>query len=417
MFEKYKNHIASLLRSTERYTNTDMIYLTKGGFALSTNQVIAMLFSFGLSIGFANLVPKEVFGNYQFILSAAAMIGAFSLVGIPAVVNRAAAKGYDGVLEQGFLMRLRWNIGIIAIAGIASLYYFLNTNTTLGFGFIIAGTFLPFLNSFSLYQSFLSGKKFFGTAARYGIAQNTIPALLLLLTIWLTDSPIVIVLVYYAATTTTIGFLYTLTLKRHVRASSEYPDLWYEGKHNTLVNILDIATDQLDKLLVFHFLGAIQLAIYAFALAPIKQLRSHNKILKSLALPKFVQNDISTLKATLPQKLFLYFLVLILLVTLYILAAPLLYKFLFPQYIDAVLYSQVLALTLLFLPITTLQKVFAAHFKKREIYIANLTPPLTNIVLLATLVPFFGIWGVIASLLGTRIMNTVVVIFLFGKLR
>lgn len=417
MFKLLKNKIATLLRFTERYTRTDMLYFTKGGSALATNQIVAMIFSLILSVGFANLVPKNIFGTYQFVLATAAIIGAFSFVGIPAVISRAAAKGYEGALTQGFILRLKWNIGIVFLSGIGALYYFVNENIVLGTSFIIVGIFLPFLTSFSLYQSFLSGKKLFSVASGYGIIQNTIPILIMLTTIWFTNNPIIIVLAYYLATTLTIAALYTLTIRYYVSKPAEkYPDMVYEGKHNTFVNILDIATDQLDKLLVFHFLGAVQLAIYAFALAPIKQLRSHNKILKVLAFPKFVENDISTIKATLPRKLLLYFFALIILTAAYILFAPILYKILFPQYLDAVVYSQALALTLLFLPIKTLQKVFGAHFRKKEFYIANITRSLLTIFLLIGLTPFYGIWGVIIATLATKMLNGILVIHLFRKM-
>lgn len=64
-----KTRIHALLRSSERYFKTDMVYLAKGGSWLFSAQVLSGALSFILAIAFANLVPKEAFGTYKYVLS------------------------------------------------------------------------------------------------------------------------------------------------------------------------------------------------------------------------------------------------------------------------------------------------------------------------------------------------------------
>jgi short subunit fatty acids transporter len=68
-----KSKLISLLRKSEKYTKTDMVYLLKGGFWLNLNNVISSGLSFVLSILFAKYVSKEAYGSYQFLISFASI--------------------------------------------------------------------------------------------------------------------------------------------------------------------------------------------------------------------------------------------------------------------------------------------------------------------------------------------------------
>ena len=60
-----KQRIYKGLKWSQKYTQTDMVYLAKGGFWLGMGQIITGLASFLLTLAFANLVPKETFGTYK----------------------------------------------------------------------------------------------------------------------------------------------------------------------------------------------------------------------------------------------------------------------------------------------------------------------------------------------------------------
>ena len=87
-----------------------MVYLAKGGFWLALGKGFAMLSGLILTIGFANLIPKEVYRNSTFVLSLAGIIGAFTLTGMDTAVAQAVARGYEGVLKTGFWIKLKWSI-------------------------------------------------------------------------------------------------------------------------------------------------------------------------------------------------------------------------------------------------------------------------------------------------------------------
>ena len=80
--EKIKIKAYNLLRWSEKWTKTDMIYLARGGFWLTLGQVISSLSAFLLAIAFANLLPKETYGEYKYILSIASILAIPTLTGM-----------------------------------------------------------------------------------------------------------------------------------------------------------------------------------------------------------------------------------------------------------------------------------------------------------------------------------------------
>ena len=89
MIRATKERLISLLRQSEPYMKTDMVYLASGGFWLTIAMAVSMLGGFGLALAFGNLVPKEVFGNYKFVFSLAGLFGTVALTSIGTAVTRA----------------------------------------------------------------------------------------------------------------------------------------------------------------------------------------------------------------------------------------------------------------------------------------------------------------------------------------
>jgi len=403
------------LRWGEKYTKTDNIYLTKGGFWLTLGHGVAVLAGLVLTIGFANLLSKESFGTYKFILSLAGILSSFSLTGLSSVITRSVARGFEGSLKIGFLANLKWSF-VVFVGGFAgALYYFLNDNLIVSLSILIAGSLSPFMASASLYGSFLEGKKDFRRQTFYGMGRNIFPAASILTTIFFTDSPLLIILVYFVSNTLVTLLLYYRILKVYKPSEESESTTISYGKHLSLMNVISTISNQIDKVLVFHFLGAAPLAIYTFAIAPVDQLQAGKKFVRILALPKLSSRTAEELKISIPQKAKVFFLFSALVSVTYILLAPLFYKFIFPQYIGSVFFSQIYALVLLFSPAMLFVETLVAHQKKKELYIINTGAPVLRIILYVILLPLYGIMGLILALVFVKLLSTTLTIFLFKK--
>ncbi|MEX0910001.1 MAG: oligosaccharide flippase family protein [Candidatus Paceibacterota bacterium] len=401
----------------DKKLKTDTSYLLSGGLWLGINRSAAVISGIALSIAFANLLPKDVFGTYQFILSLASICGAFTFTGMRIVVKRAAARGNENALAEGFRTHLKWSIGIALTAFAGALYYFVNENNTLAVSLLIVGSLAPFRESFRLYSSFLSGRGEFKKLVTLGFFRKILPTASLLLVLLVTDNPVLLVLTYFVSNTIAVGSIY-LKVRRayHGDEPLEKTALQY-GKHISAIQILGMIAGNIDKILVFHYLGAAQLAIYAFALLLPRHLRSFHQILNPLVFRKVSTMSIPALKRAMPHKAKLVFIGSIIIASAYIVTAPFIYGLLFPQYTDAVLFSQVLALGILFSPAALYKPVFGAHLKTRQSYAMQTIVPMIRITSFALLIPFFGLWGAIAALLVTQAVNFFLSFFLFRRLK
>lgn len=403
---KMKNLAHHWLRWSEKYLKTDTIYLVRSGFWLSLGYGFAMFSGFFVSLAFANLFPKESFGTYKFIISAAGIVGVFSLTQMGTAVTQAVARGFGNALRQGFRANLKWSVGILLAGIILGLYYYLNKNFVLAFSFLLMGVLAPISSSARLYSSYLQGKKDFKKSSFYGTINNIVPAAALILALLLTKNLLVIMVVYFVFGAFVPLLLYRATIKAYREENKiEDPELTSYSGHLSAMETISSIANYLDKILIFHYLGAAPLAIYAFAIAPVEQLQGGKKILATLVLPKISGRSFEELQQTTPRKTLLLTLYALALAGVYILLAPYFYKFLFPQYLDSVLYSQIYSLTLLAISGTLFNETLVAHKKKQELYLYRTIVPIFKILLFFLLLPIFGLMGLIVTHVVTRLFS------------
>ena len=393
-----RNKVSQALRKSESFFRTDMIYLAKSGSWLSIGHVIAMVAGFLTSLAFANLFPKESFGNYKFILSVVGILGAFSLTGMSTAITQAVSRGFGGALRQGFRINLKWGTGML-LGGLAlSIYYYINDNSLLSFSFLLAGIVSPITLSAGFYGAYLLGKKDFRRSSFYGMVNNIAPALALILTLFLTQNILIIIVVYFISGAIVSLLLYRKTTQSYKQGNQERdPELTSYGGHLSAMEVIGQITRHLDKILIFHYLGAAPLAIYAFAIAPVEQLQGGKKILSTLITPKVSGRPFEELQRSTPRKALLLTAYALLLALVYTLSAPYLYKLFFPQYLDSVFYSQIYSLTLLAVAGTIFNETLIAHKKTKELYVHRTIIPIVQIILFFILLPIFGLMGLIIT--------------------
>jgi O-antigen/teichoic acid export membrane protein len=188
------------------------------------------------------------------------------------------------------------------------------------------------------------------------------------------------------------------------------------GKHLTAMNVLSIVASQIDDILVFQWLGAAPAAIYAFAITPISKMQDFIMgNVTSLAAPKVGEKSEMDLKKIIPKKVLRLTLLILPIVIIYILLAPFVFKYLLPKYAPAIIYTQVLSLTMLFQSKSLFSLALTAKAKKKELYIANTVMPAIKIALFLGLLPFFGIWGMVFSIVFSEALGWIIFAILFKK--
>jgi len=415
MIRHLRNKLYTLLRWSEKYTKTDMVYLTHGGFWLSFNKVVGMATSLALSIAFANLLSKESYGAYKYIISFVGILGVTTLTGMNTALSRSVSLGFEGSLRKVVKIKFLWGLlGMVGGILIAS-YYFYRGNALLGFGFLVIAILEPLIDSLIVYGAYLQGKKLFKISAILNSITQTTTVGMIIVSLALFKNVPLIILASLGTNFIVQGTLSLYVFKRYPPNSATDIKTISYGKHLSLLNLFTTLADSLDKILLWHLIGPVELAIYSFALAPITQGKAFLQSLTTLAFPKFAQQKPEILRQTLVPKIVRLIAILLVLVIAYMLLAPYLYHILFPAYLDAVPFTRYYALYILLFPLSLVGASFVAQGKHHYLYILRIATPAVKIGLLILLIPMYGIYGAISALLLATIFNSSVALYLFKK--
>lgn len=161
MFRKMIGKTENLLRKSEKYTKTDMVYAAKGGFWLFLGQIVAFLGSIALLTAFANLVSPEVYGQYKFMISGMGIVGSFFMTGLNNAVTQSVSRGYLRSLVDAFKIHLSFAFIPILISLGVSFYYYTKGESLLSLAFLFMAIILPLMRATSLFEPFLVGTRNF----------------------------------------------------------------------------------------------------------------------------------------------------------------------------------------------------------------------------------------------------------------
>ena len=410
---KIKNWLYQFLRKTQKYTGTDNVYLAKHGSWLFLGQIISASAGLLLAIAFANLLDPTTYGNYKYILSIAGILGIFCLPGMGTAITQAVARGLEGDFRKGFNEKIKFGI-LGSLASISlGIYYWTQGNTTLPIPLLLIAIFLPLMQASQVYGSLLIGKKLFSYNVRYSCLSHVLSVLSIIITLFATKNLIWLIAVYLTSYTLLNLFFYFFVKTKFQPNTKQDPETIAYGKHLSLIGVISTMANYLDKILIFHYLGAIDLAIYAFAIAPPEQIKGVLKNIPSLALPKFAQKTSEEIKKTIFKKMAKFSLILLPIVGFYILIAPFIYKIFFPQYLNAVFYSQIFAISLIFMPFVYIgTSILQSQKAKKQLYQLNTIAPIIEILLLFLFVYFYGLLGVILAKIISRFIWAVLSLLL-----
>lgn len=387
----------SFLTNLGKRFNIDMPYLVKGSFWQALPQIANTFLGLATASAFANLLPKEAYGIYSYVLSIAGVLGIFTLNGMDAAVIKSVASGAEGSVVKALKKRMAWgSLGALAGAGFA-LYYFATGNMVFGYSFLVAALFVPFMDSLAIFYDVLRGKKLFDVDAKYGVSVQLVVAALTVLALFLTDNIAVILLAYFFAYTGTHLFFFWRVKKKFGLNNHENPEMIKYGAHLSAVKILTTAAAYLDKIVLFNYLGAVELAVYSFALAPTKKVEGLLAAISNLALPRFSARPKEEVKRLMMPKVLKFLALIIFIMFAYIIAAPWFYRFFFPQYEESIFYSQLSALNFLVIPFSLIYTYFQAHALTKIIYPYKIIANILQIVLLLILIPLYGVLGAILA--------------------
>jgi len=408
MMKKYLDRLG-------HFFQTDFRYLVKGGSLLSVMHIVSAVVSFGMTIAFANLIPPEVYGTYRYVLSMYSLLGVLVIPGIDTALIRAVSRGFEGSLIDAFKKKLRWGlIGSFGAFGVA-LYNLIQGENVLALIFTLIALIIPVFEATTVYTPFLNGKKLYRPWVVMDIIALIVSGVILAGTIFLTDNIILIILAYFIPLLA-MRLLFFYRSKRYIENPARDPELARYGKQVTLFQIISRVIASIDQVVLFHFLGPVQLAVFSIAYAIPARAQGLLRIAGTLATPKFAIQEPRKIAKTLGRKMAYFALFIIFWSAIYILIAPWLFQTLFPKYITSVLFSQVLILFTLSSVTYPFSALLFAHKRMRENYYIGIGSFLAKVAALAIFVPILGLWGGVISVLAASLTTIISSLFFLRRI-
>jgi O-antigen/teichoic acid export membrane protein len=395
------------LLAAGRLFKTDIRYILRGGFWSVAGQVVSAACTLVLAMVVSRVLPKEIYGQYKYILAIVGLLTTLSLNSLGIAVFQSTTRGYDGALQEGFWLNLRWSALMFAGAFALGGYYFIFHNFTLAFGILIGGCLTPLLTSANFANSFLAGKKDFARQSLYfGIFETMLSVAALLVTVLISKSPLTLAAAYFISNTLATLYFYHRVIKvyRPDPAKTDTGMLTY-GKHLSVLGVLGGIVSELDQILLFHFVGPAQLAVYAFATGIPDQLKGPLKNLDTMLQARFANYLPRDVRKNMANKSLWLFAFSVIVVAIYLPLAPLLFRILFPAYLSAVPYSQIYVLAFLALAFSPASSYLSSHKLIKEIYISNTVSYVLQIVGMTVGVIEGGMLGLVWAIVIIRLLN------------
>ncbi|MBI5405849.1 oligosaccharide flippase family protein [Candidatus Kaiserbacteria bacterium] len=408
------SRLITFLRWSQKYTKTDMVYLASRSGLGVIAQVTISLATLAFAVVVGHYLPKETYGEYKYVLSIIAILSLFSLNSIGGAVFQSTAKGYTGALHQGFWANIRWSFFVFSGALALALYYFWFHNPVLAAEILIGGSLSPLLASASLYSPFLDGKKDFTRQMLYSIIDNIFTTGVMVVAVLLTTSPLLLVCAYFISNT--LGAFYFYRRTKILYASDEKKQdtgMLTFSKHLSALGVLGGIVDAVDQILIFHFAGAAQLAVFAFATALPDQFKTPTKTLSTMISSGFARRTKNEIHHGMTNKFWWYFVFAVCVVVAYLIAAPYIFRLFFPAYMDSVFYSQVYMLGFLAITFDPIQSYFGIHKMVKEFYIGGIFSILCQAITMIVGVLWWGILGLVVAQVFTRIASALLTYALY----
>ena len=124
-----------------------------------------------------------------------------------------------------------------------------------------------------------------------GMLTTILPIALLITTLFITTNIIIILFVYFLSNFVSGLFSYKWFMKKYVTPKGDIgiKETITYGKHLSVMGATSQMVSNLDQLLLWHFSGPVSLAMYSFALAPVREIRNFAENIHPLIFPKFAK--------------------------------------------------------------------------------------------------------------------------------
>lgn len=318
------------------------------------SQVFIVAMNFATVYVLANLLVPDDYGQFKLVTTWLGIALGVGYTGYVYTLSQKISRGEHYNIKKIYLETFLKSTPTFLGLFIISIYYFLNSNLNLGFGFLFSSFLAPILCVSTLVNVYYMGRKDF---KMFALAQNFVDFFQLVAIVFLayiSDNFILIMSGYLVSTLLlNIVIIYKSYLDSKGAEVSQAvtkgaTNEEYMQKKLNISGIIISISSQLDKLLIFHFIGAAPLAIYSIVTAVSDQAKTPTKAITSALFPRMTSDSFN--KRKLYQSFILLSALNMLIFVFLILLYPTIFSFVFPKYKEYVYLANIASIGILFAP-------------------------------------------------------------------
>lgn len=388
-------------------------YFLKNGFFVSLEKTILIGKGIFISYLLANYVERNVLGSYQYVVAFFGLVSVVSFPGMGTAVVQAVARGFEGTLFVGVRASLKRSFVGAFLLCILAFYYFYTKEYLLSWAFLLIATVSPFSIVVSFLRQYYAAKEDFFLMVKTTLLTE-------LITLFSFSAAIIFfpnilgLLAGSVVISSLIGLVWMIPLLRKARYEADEVSNIEYGKKLSWSYIISIISANADKIILSHFLGFSDLALYAIAMIIPEQTRSSLVAIPLLLMPKFSREDGGGYgRRFAAQVFFVSWMVVGLIFLVYYFLAPFIFSFLFPQYLDAVQMSRMLFLVIFSIPFLVLDTYYRSRKSEKVIFQSTLLGSIGGIGLMPIFILSYGVYGAIFAKLTGYFLNSVFLAFCF----
>ncbi len=345
-------------------------------------------------------ISVELFGQYQFIIFVVNLLIFTTLPGLSSASSQSVARGFYGTYINNRLTSFRYSfIGSLMLVVIALYFKYIGNDNLLFKLFIIIAILFPFAYGLKSWNSFYNGKGNFVLTSVILVITNTISMIFLFLMSRYQNISIEIILFLTFGLISLINIVfYFITAKienKYIEnESSQY------GIKISFYSLFNDVANYFDKFLILKFLSFESLAIYAIAEKFPEAIKSLIQSFMVVLVPKFAKEATINRRTHKFMILLSTVTIILTLIVAYFILGKLILYFFGEKYIESILLSQVLMVTIAISVYSTIRfkfiqsKLDSISYRNIQIKIS-----LMRIITALLFIPFFKMWGAVLSVL------------------
>lgn len=409
-----KQKLAHFLDWSSLIFHLDTKYFTKASILNGIQQTVGVLCGLTISYFFGHFASKQLFGDYNLILSILGFLTIITLPGIDGYLIRSLSQKYDSSYLRSVKIKFFLSLIGLPILFSFSFYYLTKNQESLGIALLIASFLFPFFHPLQLFNEFFIAKMNFKILTIILSSSSILTTLLIVFSIIYFQSLPVIIFLYFLGILipSFFGFFYSLRFIKNIK--KEDPDLISYGLFITLLSVLPWSSGYLGQIILGTTLNTELLAIFVVANKIPIYIQKNLFVFYKPITAKLAQQSNKLHLITLKKhslKLVLWGVLLALPIYLF---SPFVIKFIFTdKYMQAIPFARILSLSVIPLPLTWVigDILVFQKIRKPRLY-ATLILNTIKIILYLLVIPVFKLAGLVVIFTADRYITPLVEIIL-----